>query len=128
MNAEPVKRWIVALRSGEYKQSMGALSKLNPDGSQSHCCLGVACIIFEDELGLVRTDAPNNCVAYNSKYGNLPAVVAKFLDITESGEYENLTKYGTLTGLNDRGVSFFVIADLLEKGLKNDGVFLKHIS
>lgn len=37
-----VKLWIEALRSGEFKQTKQVLEESNPDGTKSHCCLGVA--------------------------------------------------------------------------------------
>lgn len=33
--------WVKALRSGEYKQGKRALCKVNSDGVESFCCLGV---------------------------------------------------------------------------------------
>jgi len=41
MNPEVKAQWIEALESGEYTQGRGALTKVGPDGSRSHCCLGV---------------------------------------------------------------------------------------
>ncbi len=41
MKAEIKKRWIDALKSGEYKQGRGRLK----DGG-SYCCLGVLCDLF----------------------------------------------------------------------------------
>lgn len=36
------EKWIMTLRSGEYNQGSGRLLKINPDGEQKFCCLGVA--------------------------------------------------------------------------------------
>lgn len=35
-------RWVEALRSGKYRQGIGALKEAQGDGFK-HCCLGVAC-------------------------------------------------------------------------------------
>jgi len=37
------KRWIKALRSGEYKQARRSLLKIDNKGKESFCCLGVLC-------------------------------------------------------------------------------------
>ena len=39
-----IRKWVAALRSGEYKQTIGTLQN-----SHGHCCLGVACEIFTDK-------------------------------------------------------------------------------
>ena len=46
MNQEIKKKWVEALRSGEYKQEVGYLRKDN-----KFCCLGVLCDIYEKETG-----------------------------------------------------------------------------
>ena len=38
---EHLRKWVEALRSGDYKQAEGALSR-----GDSYCCLGVACDIY----------------------------------------------------------------------------------
>jgi hypothetical protein len=54
---EPVTPWtpeqirehraafLAALRSGEYTQGYGTLTIVERDGSERHCCLGVACTV-----------------------------------------------------------------------------------
>ena len=47
MNPEVKKRWLAALRSGEYAQTTGKLHRLDPDVFEpndipaGYCCLGV---------------------------------------------------------------------------------------
>ena len=43
---ENAKKWVAALRSGEYKQGKDCLEK---DGK--NCCLGVACRVYQKEVG-----------------------------------------------------------------------------
>lgn len=45
------KRFVAALRSGEYKQCKGQLSRTDDDnpGSYTYCCLGVSAIVAEPE-------------------------------------------------------------------------------
>lgn len=45
-----IQRWIDALRSGKYKQGMRALKSGTVDDPK-FCCLGVACDIFQDDIG-----------------------------------------------------------------------------
>ncbi len=42
MHADIMKKWVAALRSGDYKQGKGQLRK-EVDGVNSFCCLGVLC-------------------------------------------------------------------------------------
>lgn len=41
---ENAKKWVAALRSGEYKQSVGYLHT-----DRGYCCLGVACVLTAQE-------------------------------------------------------------------------------
>jgi hypothetical protein len=41
MNKEIGERWCTALESGEYQRGFGALTRVSPDGTRRHCCLGV---------------------------------------------------------------------------------------
>jgi hypothetical protein len=44
VNVENVRKWVDALRSGEYEQTTGVLRKADGDGNVvGYCCLGVAC-------------------------------------------------------------------------------------
>jgi hypothetical protein len=48
---EPQRKWIEALRSGRFKQGRGSLR----DAHDNHCCLGVACELFREDLGLITS-------------------------------------------------------------------------
>lgn len=50
MDAELKRKWVEALRSGEYKQGRGEL--LNDEGA--YCCLGVLCAMQGEHAGLLR--------------------------------------------------------------------------
>lgn len=43
MRADVKQAWVQALRSGEYRQGRGKLTRVEEDGSESFCCLGVLC-------------------------------------------------------------------------------------
>lgn len=51
MNLDNAKKWVVALRSGDYPQTTGLLSRVDAFGSDiGFCCLGVACKIANISL------------------------------------------------------------------------------
>lgn len=125
MNPEIKKKWIAALRTGEYKQGKGVLR----DRDDNFCCLGVLCDIYKDDVGGVewKYRPINPLTADFSKDGyqlmdfsgayigfsHLPFVVRKWADIdSDGGEYDNKNN---LSNDNDRGQSFLQIADIIEK-------------
>lgn len=83
--------WIKALRSGEYSQITGSLSKTERDGSGSEetgfCCLGVACDLFNKfimiEGELDRWVSPER-KTYNDSGSSI--FVRQFKDDSVSGE------------------------------------------
>ena len=93
------KRWVEALRSGEYKQCRGKLH--GDDGG--HCCLGVADIVFD-----LKVDG------YYLLHGeNVPSAIRGSSDMANR-----------LAAMNDGNIeigiephSFFQIADYIEKNL-----------
>jgi hypothetical protein len=46
VNGEALRKWIDALRSGDYKQGFGWLMTKDPVKGDKFCCLGVACVAF----------------------------------------------------------------------------------
>jgi hypothetical protein len=92
-NTENVKKWVAALRSGEYKQGQFAMHK--PD--DSHCCLGVARTLMEDK---------SNVDAYGA--------VGEWLG-AKQGDYRVYGGCEEFVQLNDNdGKSFAEIADYIE--------------
>lgn len=103
------KKWVEALRSGEYKQGKGALR----NGDQ-FCCLGVACeLAIKDGVKLNVELSENGITGYDLCIGHLPTKVASWLNLNSSyGQYDE-DKY--LTNNNDSGgMSFEQIADIIE--------------
>jgi hypothetical protein len=99
------KKWIKALRSGQYKQCQGSLSEENEEG-RSYCCLGVLCEVTN--TGYVWTDgelprAATLKTGMKSTYGTLPEEIQKEV------EEPNLVE------LNDGGWDFNRIADIIER-------------
>ena len=118
MEKSIVKRWVKALRSGKYKQAESTLRDL----SNRMCCLGVLCDVTKKETGgdwLTRGRfGKSRCIADGSL---LPPFVQKILNISSEGKLKEHhiggygSKHYTLSGLNDSGLSFKQIANIIEK-------------
>jgi hypothetical protein len=113
---EARKKWVAALRSGKFKQGRYTLRRFD-----SYCCLGVACEIYQDEVGDLDLNKDHTGRwQYNEKISDLPAKVQHWLGLANSsGGYRG----SSLTRLNDNMHSFEEIADLIEsepEGLVND--------
>lgn len=112
MKPELKKRWVDALRSGKYIQDERALNT-----GKGFCCLGVACEVFKDDVGLeVRTGTTGE-VYYDGGRHSLPASLQSLLEITMRGTLT--TKVGHrkhLTELNDlEKMTFDQIADVIDE-------------
>lgn len=120
MNTKIKKRWIEALRSGEYEQTDGYL-KVIADNETRYCCLGVLCELYIESKNRTlkkklkwKEEEHGGCSIYG-KTGRLSAPIKKWCEIDgkDSGERnENL-----LVDMNDRGDSFKKIATYIEKNL-----------
>lgn len=108
--AENRATWVEALRSGKYQQGQGCLKKDLSDGTTRYCCIGVACEIFGIEQSKSVIDNAYYFGAYNRAYA--PEQLKKLLYMDTIGS----TNRSYLTALNDRGVSFERIADMIEAG------------
>ena len=110
------KRWVEALRSGEYAQTTGVLHRIEEEGTGEpvgFCCLGVACDLAVKagviEVGEVEESyAGRSIEAYLDADGMtysefLPKEVRDWLGLCdESGTYEYAEgKQRSLTLLND---------------------------
>jgi len=108
MKKSVAKKWVAALRSGEYNQTQKELK--NEDG---YCCLGVLCSISPWKNNFTRMIV--------SPYGKnvlLPAQVCKWAGVRSNvGKYKDKgdTLNRSLAARNDEGMSFNEIADLIEK-------------
>lgn len=125
--------WIRRLRSGDYKQGVGALHRrflalFREPAHDAFCCLGVACHMLKDKGLLVggQHDGEHTEIHYgpqgNSTETYLPAAAVELLGMVSSDGGSREDEYGEAMGaalaeLNDNGVSFAVIADRLEEGI-----------
>ena len=102
-NAE---KWVAALESGEYTQTVGVLH----DGN-GFCCLGVACDLAIKEGVPLSLDEDGECVLYDGVGGVLPDRVMRWLGMREpAGDY---SPEHALTGDNDSGATFAEIAQTI---------------
>lgn len=112
LNKPMVRKWIKALRSGDYYQTNGDLAKQRKDGEWGFCCLGVLCEV--EKLDETEGFWPNT-VGY--KYGrsesdtNLPRKFQQEVGLTDWQQDE-------LIEMNDSGKKFSTIAKKLETWIK----------
>ena len=116
------KKWIAALRSGEYEQGVKQLCRKTEQGYE-YCCLGVLCEV----LGVKKQHA-KNLIRYKGYRYSLPVEAMKAVGMnTQDGQF--IDKEGetfTLVEMNDFNefnMSFDKIADLIEsepRGMFND--------
>ena len=116
------KAWLDELRSGKYPQGTGKLR----DGSDAYCCLGVACELYRQTYGKGewqwQKTEDNDFAVYafvvdvEHLVGVLPAAVrdALGLDDSEGGYYDDGGNPKSLVNLNDAGMTFAEIADIIE--------------
>lgn len=135
MNRDIGERWVRALRSGDYKQGQGRLTRLNADGTPaSHCCLGVLCEIALKD-GIVTAEEDNNGVSFARRYRGvddntvgynyLPEAVMKWAGLKDSNPRVSVPAVGgmqqmrtTMAALNDeRNYNFDQIATVIEEQL-----------
>ncbi len=118
MNKEIAKKWVEALRSGEYKQGVSRLRI-----GDTYCCLGVLCDLYGKEKGVnwkIPELLPDSDVyQFLDSFSILPDEVAEWAETeTVPGVvYSTERKTGriNLSELNDREkLNFKEIADLIE--------------
>jgi hypothetical protein len=124
MNAN-AKKWVEALRSGNYKQGKGCLTNVKATGNE-YCCLGVACDVYQKEVGSLKLNVEdNNHISYDNEAAYLPPKVREWLGLrTGAGIYGYPSEGKDLTRHNDADeCTFNEIANIIEsqpKGLFNE--------
>ena len=99
MNRELMKKWIAALRSGEYAQGKDYLYHPDENGDEAYCCLGV--------LQAIEPRIEQN---HDGDEILDDASLAEFLGVGLGDGFDQ-TRYAHM---NDQGVRFPHIADVLE--------------
>lgn len=120
MKKKIMKKWVKALKSGEYRQNYGGLCDTN-----SFCCLGVLTELFIQEkhktkLGKYKygwEGSNYRLLAYKGEDSILHEDILKWSGIkTSDGMYYDDNKYkSTLAIKNDACHSFNEIASIIEK-------------
>ena len=117
MNPDVKKKWVEALRSGEYDQTTGWLT--NEYGTK-FCCLGVLCDLYARETkGKAGFVEKGPGLQFESENGSSNAELTDDVQLWAGLESSSPEVYDTaLMDLNDiEGFSFNEIADLIEEDL-----------
>lgn len=115
MNPEIKKRWVDALRSGEYQQTHGNLWD-----SDGFCCLGVLSDlavkdgVVEWDLGVIQDPETDHRSAglLHDKVIDWAGLERRDPEVTDQKDRPT-----TLSIINDMGEPFTVIADIIEEQL-----------
>lgn len=113
MNQAIKEKWVAALRSGEFEQGRRNLRS----SDDKFCCLGVLCHII-DPNGW-RLDQEKGRYLFDTHGALLPEEIVKAAGLNNSSpcvEDKN-TNVCSLTSLNDHGMPFTEIANLIESYL-----------
>lgn len=106
---EDIKKWLQALRSGDYEQTKGTLKRDLGNGKVGFCCLGV----YLDACTNRPVKTVNRLSKDEGALGHYSYLRDK-LDYID-GEYEGIGQEGI--NMNDMGDSFKEIADMIEEKL-----------
>ena len=105
MKKEIADLWANALESGEYKQTDGQLRH-----GDKFCCLGVLCNLHAQTHPEIASKQKDDSYMKQDEF--LPKTVMKWAGIkTDDGDYSCYSE--TLVGLNDAGVKFQEIAQII---------------
>ena len=126
-----MKKWVKALRSGKFKQGTGTLKQFNSKGVAQHCCLGVLCELYNQEMKKNKkkmlsettwsndSDFSHGYCKLGGKKEDLPKDVMKWAGIGNSmGAFTTdnpIYDQYNLADLNDIGKKFKTIANIIEK-------------
>jgi hypothetical protein len=116
VNKEIIKKWIEALRSGDYEQGKGQLKF-----GDKYCCLGVLCEIAVKENIIEKYEHNNkSCYGEEHQLAYLPKKIEVWVGLDYNPKIiinnNGYNKEVSLVSLNDDyGYSFKEIADVLEK-------------
>lgn len=118
MKPEIKNKWLKALRSGDYKQTVGELHSSASDG---YCCLGVLCDIAKQDGIVTEEDRGHSWWflpvddRYDASDALLPVPVQHWAGFeVSSPSFASGDDVHFLSGMNDGGASFAQIADAIE--------------
>lgn len=112
VNKKVIRKWLKALRSGEYKQGRHALNT-----NDQYCCLGVLCELAVKEKVVTKyKDEWTTHAVYDGEMYALPACVRDWAELDSCNPcviFKNRSEV-SLAELNDQGRSFKQIARIIE--------------
>lgn len=115
MKARIKKKWLKALRSGEYEQGQSQLR----DTKNQFCCLGVLCNLHAQEHPEIAAQQRKPGLYMGALY-YLPDEVAKWAGLRDLGGDEGPEEghiQHTLARMNDQDKTFLAIAKYIEENL-----------
>jgi len=120
MKQSIMKKWVAALRSGEYRQTTGSLVVISGAEDRGFCCLGVL-----TDLCAKNFDLPLEAVLSIEQGGGIcpdvekwAGMVSAFGDLPKMASAEYSVRHKSLADLNDYGANFNQIADVIEENWK----------
>lgn len=91
-NKEMIRQWVTALRSGRYTQGIGRLAVDGDDGVTRYCCLGVACDLFGQQVGITETVREDSSSGNDIGTNAVPGKVHNFTwPVPGDGPYDTRT-------------------------------------
>lgn len=127
MKAAVRKKWVAALRSGEFKQGRGQLLLVKTSGEKLHCCLGVLCELHRRATRPKRSPwkyyTDEGCASYLDNTGALPPDVFNWAGLDGQPSVTYAYTDLRLSELNDgqvgkrKPLTFEQIAKLIERQL-----------
>lgn len=112
MNKWVKRKWVRALRSGEYEQTQGCLVQLESSNGRDkgHCCLGVLACEMVPEFVKPDPGYMNTVCHINDETDFLPDELAALWGLSQDDQNRLATQ-------NDDRKSFAYIADWIEENL-----------
>lgn len=102
LNKAAILEWVEALESGRYRQITGSLAMTSISTNDiGYCCLGVACDVFKDRLGL-EVGEDRGEISFDGNIACLPEEVHNFLGLPDTEvHWEEMNRFVHVTQLND---------------------------
>lgn len=121
MNPEIKDKWVEALRSGQYKQCDRTLMRQDEYGNRTFCCLGVLTDLYLQEKNMQWDFNDVNGVPFYGKEVLTEQVIVwagfpdRIIDTNAPSVHWRGDLPTLLTTMNDDGVEFPAIADIIEE-------------
>lgn len=130
MKKNIMKKWVKALRSGKYKQGKNFLKQFNSKKQPRHCCLGVLCELYNEEMkknhkkslvvDTTRSGSFGTVCFFGTNDSTLPKVVRDWSGVRDHTGVFGIDVDGScLANLNDDGKTFKTISNIIEKNWEN---------